>query len=397
MENISFIIPSRNNLVYLKWCYNSIRKNLNPNHEICIADDASIDGTLKWLKKIAKKDKNLKYHVNSGPERQGLVVLYDKLINDYATNDIVMIFHADMYACPDLDKYIIKYIKPGNVVAATRIEPSLHPPGPEKIIKDFCSEEVEPEYFNEDNFLKWFNSSKDERKNKTTEGIFAPWAIYKKDFLAVGGHDVLFSPTSREDSDIFNRFQLNGYKFTQTWEGCVYHLTSRGSRFNKYSGGKPGQDSKEWQYTNSKNIRNFIRKWGAMVKHDHLMKPIISHKYQIGFKIKNCNYNLLQALEPWCDNIFVDMPSETIDEYIKNEQLNTILSLNERIYSILVEPENNIVIELNGALFNQQDFIYIQQLPEIIKDSGEIGSFELGNLKIIITNLKTYENSLINV
>ena len=54
MKNISFIIPSRNNLVYLKWCYNSIRKNLNPNHEICIADDASIDGTLEWLKETSK-------------------------------------------------------------------------------------------------------------------------------------------------------------------------------------------------------------------------------------------------------------------------------------------------------------------------------------------------------
>ena len=78
MKNISFIIPSRNNLVYLKWCYNSIRKNLNPNHEICIADDASIDCTLEWLKETSKTDKNLKYHVNPGPERQGLVVLYDK-------------------------------------------------------------------------------------------------------------------------------------------------------------------------------------------------------------------------------------------------------------------------------------------------------------------------------
>ena len=43
---ISFIQPSRNNLKYLKWSYNSIRKNQG-NHEveICVADDASTDGT----------------------------------------------------------------------------------------------------------------------------------------------------------------------------------------------------------------------------------------------------------------------------------------------------------------------------------------------------------------
>ena len=32
---ISFIQPSRNNLKYLQWSYNSIRKNLGPDHEIC--------------------------------------------------------------------------------------------------------------------------------------------------------------------------------------------------------------------------------------------------------------------------------------------------------------------------------------------------------------------------
>ena len=41
MKPISFIQPSRSNLKYLKWSYNSIRKNLDPMHEICMADDFS--------------------------------------------------------------------------------------------------------------------------------------------------------------------------------------------------------------------------------------------------------------------------------------------------------------------------------------------------------------------
>ena len=39
MKKISFIQPSRNNLKYLKWSYESIRKNLDEGHEICWADD----------------------------------------------------------------------------------------------------------------------------------------------------------------------------------------------------------------------------------------------------------------------------------------------------------------------------------------------------------------------
>ena len=107
---ISFIQPSRNNLKYLKWSYNSIRKNLGYVHEICMADDFSNDGTWEWLQKIAKEDKNVKIHRNEGPTRLGHTILYDTLINDYATNDIVMIYHADMYALPGLDKEVDKYI-----------------------------------------------------------------------------------------------------------------------------------------------------------------------------------------------------------------------------------------------------------------------------------------------
>ena len=45
MKKISFIVPSRNNISYLKWCYNSIINNLDGQHEILLADDASSDGT----------------------------------------------------------------------------------------------------------------------------------------------------------------------------------------------------------------------------------------------------------------------------------------------------------------------------------------------------------------
>ena len=56
MRKISFIQPSRNNLKYLKWSYNSIRKNLGYIHEICMADDFSTDGTWEWMQEIEKKD-----------------------------------------------------------------------------------------------------------------------------------------------------------------------------------------------------------------------------------------------------------------------------------------------------------------------------------------------------
>ena len=64
MKTISFISPSRNNLTYLKWMYNSIRKNLGYVHEILLADDCSQDGTWEWLQDIQKKDPNIKIFQN---------------------------------------------------------------------------------------------------------------------------------------------------------------------------------------------------------------------------------------------------------------------------------------------------------------------------------------------
>ncbi len=89
------------------------------------------------MQEIAEKDGNVKIHRNEGPTRLGHTILYDTLINDYATNDIVMIYHSDMYACPGLDVEINKHIKKGVVVSGTRIEPPLHPDGPEKILMDY--------------------------------------------------------------------------------------------------------------------------------------------------------------------------------------------------------------------------------------------------------------------
>jgi len=178
-----------------------------------------------------------------------------------------------------------------------------------------------------------------------------------------------------------------------TWDGFVYHMTSRGSRFNPMSGGAPGKDSPEWIHTTTKNMRNFIRKWGTVVKHDEMMKPIVVPKYDIGFVVKNCNEQLLESLEPWCSTIYVDTLA---DNYIKREQPNTVFDLTKRIYSINTEKQNDIEVRFDGSKFTQNSFNVIQQLSEILaNDELEVGSFELDVFEININKIKTYEKELI--
>lgn len=436
---ISFVVPSRNNLKYLKWSIDSIRKNQG-NHEvwICAADDASTDGTREYFKELAKTDKFFKYIVNDTGKRKGHTILYDQIVEELVKTEVAMIWHADMYLCPgaldEIEKlmYSKRYIidaenlptdktyegfksakehidslniphtclsnpNKKQIVSLTRIEPPLHPPGPEKVLKDFG---IEPEDFNESDFLYWYNTSYAPEQH-LTEGVFAPWAFFVEDFEEIGGHDPLFAPQSKEDSDIWNRFLLNGCTFTQTWHGCVYHMTCRGSRFNPTLT-VPGKNSKEWEIQNEISSRNFIRKWGSFVKHTPSLKPIVPHKYDIAFIVTNVTPSILQLLEPWCSKFYIlDEPGygNLPLQYIETEYDKTKYILAYRVEYLTINdiPTNDILVEFDANKFTQQSFDVIQNLSELITNAGETGIFEYDIFKIRINRLKHYENELILV
>ena len=398
---ISLIQPGRNNLKYLKWSYDSIRKNQGSHEvQICVADDASTDGTWEWCMEMMEYDHNFAAIKNETGKRLGHTILYDTLVNEVAKHDICMIYHADMYLCPGALDSIETHLKDKTIVSLTRIEPPLHPPGPEKILEDFG---IEPEEFNEDSLLQYVKERVEQfDSHPTTEGIFAPWAFWKEDFQALGGHDPIFAPQSKEDTDIFNRFQLNGIKFIQTWEGFVYHMTCRGSRFADGAKRNPNgevfmknRETKEWLKQNHKSTREFLRKWGHFCKHDEFLKPIIPAKYDIGFIIKNNNLDLLKVLEPWCSTIYCDeqFAIGRVSDYVEME--DTSFDLYDKILPYDNEKQNEILVKIDGKTFTQQDMNYIQQLSEILLDSGEVGAFDLGNLHVTINSLNTYEKDLI--
>ena len=357
MDKITFCIPSKSNLRYLKTCIPSIRKNASrDDHDIIIFVDSDEDGTVEWLKE-AKNKYNIQYYVNPklGEELYGIGMAYDFCI-EKSTTDIFMIFHADMILGKDADLKVFNYLKPKTVVCSTRIEPPLHPNGGEKILEDFG---MYPEEFKENKFNQYIKDRVEQFDEvPTTEGIFAPWMMYKNDFLALGGHDPIMH-SCREDSDIFNRMLLDNFTFIQSWESFVYHFTGRGA--GSFDGDP--ERHKKWQSDMNKSTLEFIRKWGQNVNHTPLMKPIVYPVYNKSVIINNTNPQLETILEPWFN-------------YGKGNR-------------------GDIIVEIDSDKFTQQDFQYVQQLSAIIQDSGEIGTFNLGNLKITINLLNTHEKDLI--
>ena len=381
---ISFIIPSYNNLQHLKNVYASILKHA-PQSEIILLDDGSTDETWNWI----QQQDCVKYR---SEERIGHTILYDKGI-DLATNDIVGILHADMIVGPNYVENMIKHLQPGKVVCATRIEPPLHPEGKEKIIMDFG---LDFDSLNILGFERYCDELQIEFKDQTTRGMFAPWILYKKDFQAIGGHDPLFAPFPYEDSDIFQRWIMAGYDLIQSRDAFVYHLTCRGHRWNE----QVGKDDDYYKIVSQRAARNYLRKWGSWVKNDEYQYPIILPKYNVAFVVSKCTSAILELLEPWCDRIYIDDDMQVITTaYIDKEQTNTTYELDKRVlcttYNV-PHGENDVVVEIDASRMTNQDFAYIQQLAEILQDSGEVGDFKLGNLKISVYSLETYETELIN-
>jgi glycosyltransferase involved in cell wall biosynthesis len=397
---ISFIIPSRNNLKYLQQAVKSIETHYGTNHDIVLLDDASTDGTWEWISSLTQE--NIIKYKNEGPERLGHTILYDKGV-ELSNTDIFSILHADMIVTPNYVSNIVKHLSEKKVVCATRIEPPLHPPGPEKFVKSYG---FEPEEFKQEELLQFVKDQEKSDNNKVSNGIFAPWCMYKKDFQSIQGHDKLFAPMELEDSDIFNRMKLAGYELLQSRDSFVYHMTCRGSRFKDgieieseipmpdgtiwY---KP-KDSEEYKKLREIKFREWWRKWGCDVLHDELMNPIIPHKYDIAFYIQDCSYNILEILEPWCSKIFIDNPA-LITDYIKSEQPKTLFNLKNKVNSNKNTIDNDIVIEFDAKKMNIDNYKLLTQMSNIITSSGEVGEFELGIFKITIKSMETYEHKFI--
>jgi glycosyltransferase involved in cell wall biosynthesis len=399
VNRITFVIPCRSNLPYLQQAVGSIEEHYGDKHDVVILDDASDDNSWDWITEYSEGRDNIITYRNEEPDRVGHTVLYDVGFN-LAKTEVVSILHSDMVVTPNYVQNMLKQLKPMSVVSATRIEPPLHPPGPEKYVKNFG---MEVDEFSEqkENFLNFVLEKEEENKDRTTKGIFAPWMMYKEDFVSIGGHDFLFAPMELEDSDIFNRFHLSEYELIQSRDAFVYHMTCRGSRFKDgieiekeiplpdgtiwY---KP-KDSEEYTILRQHKFREWWRKWHCDVLHDDLMMPIVPKRYDTGFVVKNCNTQILSILEPWCDTIYVDCE---YDAYTSFENPKSEYDISKRVYSINSDITNNIEIRFDATKLTQQHFTeFIKKLPFIIEETNSIGSFDWDIFQINIKSLKTID------
>ena len=289
---------------------------------------------------------------------------------DMAKGEKIILLHDDMILKPGFVELMDKYIEKNKIVTYTRVEPPIYNDlYPGKIIED-CGFDLED--FNEE---KFYSVKVEDKAIPGGSQIF--FGCLKEDYIGVDGNTFkMFC----EDDDIHLRYKLGGYE-SIVCPAQVYHFVSKTSRAQS--------DYSKIEFASNKN---FIRKWG-------FRSMDIPVKYNIAYVVKNCNLQLLGLLELWCDRIYIKDDIQVLtSHYIDQEQPNTTFDLSKRILCIgHNDPigENDIVVEFDAKQLTNKNFELLQQLPAIIKDSGEVGEFELDIFKITIHILEEKQNDLI--
>ncbi|MDI1362009.1 glycosyltransferase [Methylotenera sp.] len=237
-EVFSIVIPSWNNLDFLKTCINSLRKNSRYSHQIIIHLNEGIDGSLSWV-----KEQGLDY--THSVENIGICYAMN-IARTLATSKLLVYFNDDMYACPDWDFWLYEEVKkqtsPYFFLSCTMIEPRES--GNMCVIApfDFGSN---PENFNETTLLEHFSKPiKDDWNGATWPPSVLPTMLWD----LVGGYSTDFSPGMYSDPDFSMKLWEFGVRdFKGISQSRVYHFMSK-------STGK---------LTFKKNGSHlFLRKWG---------------------------------------------------------------------------------------------------------------------------------------
>ena len=267
----SIIIPTLNNLPYLKLCIKSIKKNSKYQHEIIPHVNIGIDGTLEYL-----KENNIKftYTENNSGICKGM-----NLAAKQSKNDYILYAHDDFYFCPDWDLILKEEIdRIGHnlfYLSGTMMHRGQ--------INFDCGNTISD--FDEEKFLLHY---KNYNYYDFQGSTWAPHLVHKDIWNKVNGFSEEFYPGTGSDPDLNMKLWKLGVRiFKGINDFKVYHFGSIVTR--KYEG-----NTKIITESGSKGGKIFLLKWGMTIKFfkKFIMKSDTKFKGELKYPIKNFNYYL---------------------------------------------------------------------------------------------------------
>jgi len=216
---LSIIIPTYNNLNYLKFFLLSLKKNSTFEHEIILHINNGSDGTLDYA-----INNNIKYTYSD--INIGLCSSMNKAYSLTTTN-YILYAHDDMFFCKNWDTFLINEIKKydHNLFYLTGTNVSTR----HGLINYDCGSDL-------DNFIekKFDDFCKSDDTLDLQGSHWAPHLIHKEVWDKIGGFSEEFNPGDGSDPDFCMKLWLANVRiFKGISKFKVYHFNSITTRNNK--------------------------------------------------------------------------------------------------------------------------------------------------------------------
>ena len=224
---LSIIVPTYNNLTYLKCFIESIKENSIYNHELVIHINEGSDGTLNYI-----KENNIKF--THSYKNIGLCKAVNNAVKK-SSNKLILYAHDDMYFCKKWDLYLEKELKNYNdklfYISGTNVSYK------DGIINFDCG--TSPSDFDKEKFNKFCENDK---TNDLQGSHWAPHIIHKDLWNRVGGFSPEFYPGDGSDPDFCCKLWFENVRiFKILSKFKVYHfgsITTRKSNLKINNGTK---------------------------------------------------------------------------------------------------------------------------------------------------------------
>ena len=235
----SIIIPTLNNLNYLKILVSSIEKNSSKDHEIIVHVNENLDNTINFLeeKKIiyTYSDKNI-----------GLCSGVNKAAK-LATTNYILYTHDDMYFLPEWDIILKNEVEKLNTKFFYLSGTMIQKRGADLILDSGSNYNDFNEKYLLDNYKK-INIHDHQGSH------WAPHLIHKDIWNLVGGFSEEFNPGDGSDSDLNMKLWNSGVRiFKGLNKFKVYHFGSISMRKKK-------------DIIKNNGTKTFLKKWGITPK-----------------------------------------------------------------------------------------------------------------------------------
>ena len=227
--DFSVLIPSWNNIDYLKLCISSLKKNSKLNIQIIVFVNEGVDGTLEWL----ESQKNIDFVYSD----YNIGICYGlNMCRPHVKSDYIIYLNDDMYVLPNWDTRLAQEISKLDsklfMLSSTMIEP--HATQNPCVVVNNYGDSIDN--FNEELLLKEYSNY---FKSDWSGSTWPPNVVHVDLWDLVGGLSIEFSPGMYSDPDFAKKLYDSGVRvFRGVGSSMVYHFRSKSTKKMKMNKGR---------------------------------------------------------------------------------------------------------------------------------------------------------------